>query len=153
MTDQSTYARTVVLSLLALTVLTTGVMVEAEANYADVVRSQETAAQVTDVTEVESGLEFQLAVTNPLDSEIRIEYVRLEIADSNGSVGVSVPFNGYTSIPPNKDVETVDVFVSERRYERLLPLGEPLTVRGYLEVTAYNGYQFQIPIAESEVEL
>lgn len=145
--------RVVVLSLLTITAVSTGVVFEAGTNYADIVRSEDTTAHVAAVTEHESGLEFRVAVTNPLDHPIRIEYIRLEITDADESVGVSVPFNEYESIPPGEDAGTVDAFVIERRYEPLAPLGESLTVSGHLEVRAYNEYQFTIRISESEVEL
>jgi hypothetical protein len=145
--------RAVVLSLLVVTVVSTGVVFEAGVNYADITRSEDATARVTEVTEHESGLEFRVEVTNPLDHPIRIEYVRLEIADTDESVGVSVPFNEHASIPPSGDAETVDAFVIERRYEPIAPLGESLAVSGHLEVRAYNDYQFRIPITESEVDV
>lgn len=153
MTDGNSHVRAVVLSLLAIMAVSAGVVFEAEANYAAITLSDDATAHVTEVTKDESGLEFQLTVTNPLNHPVRIEYVRLEIDDGNESVGVNVPFNGYESVPPGDDVEIVDAFVIERRYERLSPIDGPLTVNGYLEVTIYNGYQFKIPIDESEVEL
>lgn len=153
MTDENSRTRAVVLSLLAVTAVSAGVMVEAEANYADVALSEDATARVTDVTQDESGLEFRLAATNPLNHPVRIEYVRLQIADGNRSVGVSVPFNGHVSIPSGADAETVEAFVIERRYERLSPIDTSLTVSGHLEVTVYNSYRLTIPINESEVEL
>lgn len=151
MTDGT--SRVVVLSLLAITAVSAGVLFEAEANYADVVLSEGATAQVTEVTREESGLEFRVAVTNTLDHPVRVEHVRLEIAEGTESVGVNVPFNGFVSVPPGADGETVDAFVIERRYERLSPIEESLTVSGYVQVTVYNSYQVTIPITESEVEL
>lgn len=149
----NSHVRAVVLSLLVITVVSTGVVLEAGANYADILDSDNATAHVTGVTEHESGLEFRVEVTNPLDHPIRIEYVRLEIADGDESVGVSVPFNEHASVPPSEDAETVDAFVIERRYESLAPLGESLTVSGHLEVRVYNDYQFGISITESEVDV
>lgn len=147
--DSRGRTRVVPLSLLVLVALSGGVILEAELNYANFVRSPGSSAQVTGVEELPEGLSFTVDVENNLRQPVRIEYVRLEITDGETTQSVSIPYGGHTSVPP--DGGTVEAFVAERRYDQLSPLGDSLTVTGYLVVTVYNGHQFTIQITDSEV--
>lgn len=142
---------TVVISLLLVALLSGGVLAEVETNYASVVRSDESTARVTEAEQSEDGILFRIDVENQLDHPVRIDYVRLNITEGNRSVLVSVPFGERVSVPPGGD--TIEAFVSARRYERLSPIEDPLTVKGYIVVRVFTDHMFTITLTESEVEL
>jgi len=144
------WSRLALASLLLLAIVSAVVLAEVEGNYAATVRSEDATAQVTAVDPGPDGLLFTIGVENPLDDPIRVDYVRLRLSEGGDSVVVSVPFGERESVPPGR--HPIEAFVSERRHDSLSPIEGTITVRGYVAVAVYNGHEFTVSIAESEVE-
>lgn len=139
----------VVGSLFFILIISGGVIVEAENNYTTVAQSDDSTAKIIEVTQTQDGLLFQLEVENRLNRPIRVDYVRLSIMKGSRSVLVSVPFGENISVDPG--TATIDVFVPERRYERLSPVEDNITASGYVIGYVFNDHRTRIDLESSEV--
>lgn len=138
-------------SLLIVAVLSGGVVAEAERNYAAVTDVEGTTASVASATADGDGVSVTLTVDNGMGEALRIQYVYLTVSRENGTATTSVPYQGYERLPQGES--TLRTGVPARQFDEAPAPGETVTVRGYLAVEVYNGYRFEIPIAEREVTL
>lgn len=137
-------------SLVVLTLLSVGVVAEAERNYAAVTERDGSTASVSDVA-FDERLEVTLRVHNSLNQPVRLQYVHVDLHHGEGTGGSSTPFNGYRTLDPG--TETVTVSVPSRLVGGSLSRGDEVTVSGTVAVKVYNGYQFEIPIDIREVKI
>jgi hypothetical protein len=141
----------VVGSLLFMLFVSGGVVAEAENNYMTVAQSEDSTGEITGVTQRQDGLLFEVEVENRLNRPIRIDYVRLNITKESRSVIVSVPFGERISIDPG--INRIDVFVSARRYERLSPVENKLTIEGYVVGLMFNNHRTRIDLESSKITI
>lgn len=137
-------------SLVVLTLLSVGVVAEAERNYAAVTDRDGSNASVSDVA-FDERLEVTLRVHNSMNQPVRIQYVHVDLHHAEGTGGSSTSFNGYRTLDPG--TETMTVFVPARLVGGSLSQGDRVTVSGTVAVQVYNGYRFEIPIDSREVEI
>lgn len=137
-------------SLVVLTLVSVGVIAEAERNYATVAERDDSTAAVSEVV-LEEGLELSIRVHNSMNRPLRVQYVHINLAHDMGNGGSSTPYNGHRTIAPG--TEALAVSVSERLTGGSLSEGDSVSVGGTVVVDVYNNYQFQIPIEPTEVTL
>lgn len=137
-------------SLVVLTLLSIGVVAEAERNYANVSSLDESTASVADA-EFDEGVVVTIRVHNSMNRPLRIQDLHVDISHDDGRGAASTPYQGYRSLSPG--TETVKGYVPERLISGNLSAGDEITVKGTITVRVYNDYRFQIPIEEAEVTL
>lgn len=137
-------------SLVVLTLLSVGVVAEAERNYAAVTERDGSTASVSDVA-FDERLEVTLRIHNSMNRPVRLQYVHVDLHHDEGNGGSSTSFNGYRTLDPG--TETVTVSVPSRLVGGSLSQGDNVTVSGTVAVEVYNGYRFEIPIDSREVTL
>lgn len=142
--------RAVTVSLVALTLLSVGVVAEAERNYANVTSLDESTASVVDA-EFDDGVVVTIQVHNSMNRPIRIQYVHVDVTHDGGRGAASTPYQGYESISPGTG--TVKGYVPARLISGTLSAGDDVTVTGTVTVRVYNDYRFEIPIEQREVTL
>lgn len=140
----------VTVSLLVLTLVSVGVVAEAERNYATVTERDDSTAAVSDVV-LDGGIELSVRVHNSMNRPLRVQYVHVDLAHDEGNGGSSTPYNGYRTVGPG--TETLVVSVPERLTGGPLSEGDTVTVSGTVVVEVYNDYRFEIPIEPTEVTL
>ena len=138
-------------SLVVLAVLSGAVVAEAERNYAAVSSVETTDARVVSASVDDGGMLLTIAVDNEMGERLRVQYVHLSVQWADGSVSASVPYNGYETLPPGES--RLSPGIGTRQFESLPEPGETVVVDGYVAVEVYNGYRFEVPIAEREVTL
>ncbi|MFB6221087.1 MAG: hypothetical protein ABEH90_06575 [Halolamina sp.] len=138
-------------SLLGVAAFSGAVVAEAEHNYATITRRDEAAARVDDVSPADGALRVTLAVENPMNEGLRVQYVHIEVSRRESVDAASFPYNGSRTLAPGRS--TLTPTVPERQLTGELTDGEPMTVTGYLAVEVYNEYRFEIPIEPAEVTL
>lgn len=142
--------RIVTVSLVALTLLSVGVVAEAERNYANVTSLDESTASVVDA-EFDDGVVVTIRVHNSMNRPVRIQYVHIDLSHDDGRGSASTPYQGYKSLSPGTG--TVTGYVPARLISGNLSQGDDVTVTGTISVQVYNDYRFEIPIEEREVTL
>lgn len=142
--------RAVAVSLVALTLLSVGVIAEAERNYATVTNLDESTASVVE-TEIDEGLVVTLRVHNSMNRPVEIQYVHVELSHDDGRGSASTPYNGLRSLDPGDG--TLTAYVPSRLAGTELSSGDEVTVSGTVAVRVYNDYRFEIPIEQREVTL
>lgn len=137
-------------SLVLLTLLSVGVVAEAERNYATVTERDDSTARVDEVV-LDEGLELSIRVQNSMNRQLRVQYVHIDLAHHEGNGGSSTPYNGHRRIAAG--TETLVVSVPERLTGGSLSEGDSVTVSGAVAVEVYNAYRFEIAIEPTEVTL
>jgi hypothetical protein len=142
--------RVVAASLVALVLLSVGVVAEAERNYATVTELDASTASVTGA-EFDDGVTVTLEIHNSMNRPVRVEYVNVDLRHDGGSGGASTPYNGYRSLDPGTG--SLTAHVPARLTGGELSPGKTVEVSGTVTVRVYNGYEFDIPIEPREVTL
>ncbi|MEF8801293.1 MAG: hypothetical protein V5A38_01110 [Halolamina sp.] len=142
--------RTVTVSLVVLTLLSVGVVAEAERNYANVITFEESTASVADA-EFDDGVVVTVRVHNSMNRPIRVQYVHVDLSHEDGRGSASTPYQGFNSISPGTG--TVKGYVPARLISGNLSQGDAVTVTGTVTVRVYNDYRLEIPIEQREVTL
>lgn len=137
-------------SLLFFTLVSVGVVAEAERNYATVAERDDSTAAVDGVA-LDDGLELSVRVYNSMNRPLRVQYVNIDLSHDDGRGGSSTPYNGYRTVDPG--AETLTVSVPERLMGGPLSRGDTVRLRGTVVVEVYNNYRFDIPIEPTEVTL
>lgn len=137
-------------SLLFLTLISVGVIAEAERNYATVAERGDSTATVDGVV-LDDGVELSVQVYNSMNQPLRVQYVTIDLSHNDGHGGSSTPYNGYRTVDPG--AETLTVSVPERLVGGSLSAGDTVTVRGTVVVEVYNNYRFDILIDSTKVTL
>lgn len=137
-------------SLLLLTLVSVGVVAEAERNYATVTERDDSTATVSEVV-LDGGIELSVRVHNSMNRPLRVQYVHIGLSHDEGNGGSSTPYNGHRTI--GSGTETLTVSVPERLTGGSLSEGDTVTLRGTVLVEVYNDYRFEIPIEPTEVTL
>ncbi|AEN06940.1 hypothetical protein Halar_3333 [halophilic archaeon DL31] len=140
----------VTVSLLVLTLVSVGVVAEAEHNYATVTDRDDSTAAVSEVV-LDEGLEMSIRVHNSMNRPLRVQYVTVNLAHDEGNGGSSTPYNGRRTVAPG--TETLVITVPERMTGGSLSEGDSVTVSGTVVVEVYNDFRFEIPIELAEVRL
>lgn len=143
--------RSGVLSLLVLALVSGGVLAEAEYNYASVTNAGESTASVLDASRTDDGLRVRLSVENELDARLDVEYIHVEADHVGGVDEASVPYDGRRTLPPGET--TLVVRIPERQLSDPTARIDRATVRGTVAVSAFNGYEFEIPINPKRVNV
>lgn len=146
----SSIRRAVTLSLITLTLLSVGVIAEAERNYVNVTDLDESTASVVDA-KFDDGVVVTIQVHNSMNRPIRIQYVHVDLTHTDGRGAASTPYQGYRSI--SSGTGTVKGYVPARLISGNLSEGDEITVTGTVTVQVYNDYRFEIPIEKREVTL
>jgi len=133
-----------------LTLLSVGVVAEAERNYANVTELDESTASVVDA-EFDDGVVVTIRVHNSMNRPVRIQYVYVDLTHDDGRGASSTPYQGYKSLSPGTGAVTG--YVPTRLISGNLSDGDTITVSGRVAVRVYNDYRFEIPIEKREVTL
>lgn len=142
--------RLVVVSLVALTLVSVGVVAEAERNYATVTALDRSTASVVDVT-LEERVVVRLRVHNSMSRPIRVDYVTISLSSDDAGGLASTPYNEHRELPPGEG--RISGVVPLRQVDGELAEGDRVTVGGSVAVHVYNAYEFEIPIEPTEVTL
>jgi len=142
--------RTVAVSLVVLTLLSVGVVAEAERNYATVTDLDESTASVVDA-ELDEGVVVTIRVHNSMNRPVRVQYVHVDLAHEGGRGAASTPYQGYRTLAPGTG--TLTGHVPSRLVRGNLSRGDDVAVSGTVAVRVYNDFRFEISIEQREVTL
>lgn len=137
-------------SLVALTLLSVGVIAEAERNYATVTALDQSTASVIDAT-LDDRVVVTLRIHNSMHRPVRVDYVTITLSGDDVAGTASTPYNEHRKLlPENGQILGV---VPQRQVDGDLADGDRVTVGGIVAVRVYNAYEFEIPIEPKEVTL